>query len=219
MRQGILSASAPLALPHGGTRWRHLISWLASSRVPFSGSPDGADARPGSPAAVRGLADEFEAFYSQHAQSIFSYLWRVTGNEQTASDLTQEVFLRAWNQFAKVRGYDKPDAWLFHVATNRALDELRHQHVVDVVGPTLTAHEVGRTVGDHAAEIAEQAALRTALEGLLPRQRAALILRELYGYSCDEIASMLAVTRAAAKMTLSRARARLRTLYLKEEVE
>src|SRR5215472_15305026 len=179
MRQGILSASAARTLPHGGTRWRHLISWLASSRAPFSGAADGAGTRHSSPAAVRGLADEFEAFYNQHAQSIFSYLWRVTGNEQTASDLTQEVFLRAWNQFAKVRGYDKPGAWLFHVATNRALDELRHQHVVDVVGPTLMAHEDGHTVGDHAAHFAEQAALRAALEGLLPRQRAALILREL----------------------------------------
>jgi RNA polymerase sigma factor (sigma-70 family) len=219
MRQGILSAQVAQALPHGGTRWRHLISWLASSRTPFSGALNGAGARPGSPAAVHRLADEFEAFYTQHAQRIFSYLWRVTGNEQAASDLTQEVFLRAWNQFAKVRDYDKPDAWLFHVATNRALDELRHQHVVDVVGPTLSAHEGGRTVGDHAPRIAEQAALRAALEGLPPRQRAALILRELYGYSCDEIATMLAVTRGAAKMTLSRARAHLRTLYLKEEAE
>jgi hypothetical protein len=119
MRQFVLSASAARALPQGGTRWGRLISWLASSSAPLSGAPDGASVRQNS-SAVTGLADEFEAFYNQHAHGIFSYLWRITGNEQTASDLTQEVFLRAWNQFAKVRGYEKPEAWLFHVATNRA---------------------------------------------------------------------------------------------------
>lgn len=214
MRQFTLIAGrAQVVTPSAA--WERLARHLPFARAFQSGPPDSADARPG-PRALPGATDEFEAFYREHAQAIFSYLWRVTGNEQTASDLTQEVFLRAWSQFAKVRGYDKPDAWLFHIATNLALDVLRRQRVA---GPVLTPREDGRAVSDHAPRVVQQTALRAALDGLPARQRAALILRELYGYSCGEVAEALEATRAAAKMILSRARAQLRALYLKEDAE
>lgn len=199
-------------------RWWRALRWLAAFRGPSlterSGGDDGSAGN--GPRAVPGVADQFEAFFRQHERDIFGYLWRVTSDEQTANDLTQEVFLRAWRQFEKLRGYERPEAWLFHVATNLALNERRHQRVV---GPAATLHGQERASGDHAAQLALRAALRAALDGLPARQRAALILRELYGYTCDEIAGMLDVSRAAAKMTLSRARERLRALYLKEDGE
>jgi RNA polymerase sigma factor (sigma-70 family) len=214
MRQFTLIAGAREALPRA-MPWERHARWLASSRVALTGPHDDAGARPGSRAAP-GLADEFEAFYRQHERGVFGYLWRITSAEQTANDLTQEVFLRAWSQFSKVRSYERPDAWLFHIATNLALNELRHRRIA---GPVLAPREDGRVTRDHAAGVAERTALRAALEGLPARQRAAIILREIYGYHCDEIAGMLGVSRVAAKMTLSRARERLRALYLKEEAE
>lgn len=159
-------------------------------------------------------APSFELFYQRHAGAIFGYLWRVCADEQTANDLTQDVFFSAWRHFEKLRGYDRPEAWLFRVATNLALNERRHQRVA---GPavSLLGHE--RAAGDHAAQLAERSALRGALDGLPAQQRAAFILREIYGHSCAEIAELLGVSQAAAKMTLSRARASLRRLYLHEE--
>lgn len=209
--QGVYSAP-PVAW------WERSVRWLAAIRDASrtDGQDAGGDGVVSGPTAVPSVADQFEAFYRQHERDIFGYLWRVTGDEQTANDLTQEVFLRAWRQFAKLRGYERPEAWLFHVATNLALNERRHQRIA---GPAATLQGQERASGDHAAQLADRAALRAALEGLPARQRAALILREIYGYSCDEIASMLDVSRAAAKMTLSRARERLRTLYLKEDSE
>ncbi len=209
--------SLPWAAP--ATPWERALRWLAA----FRGAPptdryhhgERDDATSG-PKALPNAADLFESFYRQHERPIFGYLWRVTGDEQTANDLTQEVFLRAWRQFEKLRGYERPEAWLFHVATNLALNERRHQRVA---GPATTLQGDERAVDDHATRLADRVALRAALKGLPARQRAALILRELYGYSCDEIAAMLEVSRAAAKMTLSRARERLRALYLKEDSE
>lgn len=212
MRQySLIAWAAPPA-----ARWARVLHWLAAIRdASITDGREGNGTAQG-PRAIPSVADQFEAFYRQHERDIFGYLWRVTGDEQTANDLTQEVFLRAWRQFEKLRGYERPQAWLFHVATNLALNERRHQRVA---GPATTLLGDERASGDHAAQLADRAALRAALEALPARQRAALILREIYGYSCDEIASMLDVSRAAAKMTLSRARERLRALYLKEDSE
>jgi RNA polymerase sigma factor (sigma-70 family) len=198
--------------------WERGLRWLTAMRdTPLKDGRDGAgnDLAP-SPRAIPNTTDYFETFYRQHERDIFGYLWRVTGDEQTANDLTQEVFLRAWRQFEKLRGYERPEAWLFRVATNLALNERRRQRGA---GPDATLLGDERAAGDHATQLATNAALRAALAGLPARQRAALILRELYGYSCDEIAGVLDVSRAAAKMTLSRARERLRALYLKEDGE
>lgn len=214
MRQSIFIswAAPPVAW------WERGLRWLAAIRdAAFKdGRDDGGGGVTSGPRAVITAADHFEAFYRQHERDIFGYLWRVTGDEQTANDLTQEVFLRAWRQFEKLRGYERPAAWLFHVATNLAFNERRHQRLA---GPAATLQGHERAAGDHATQLVDRAALRAALDGLPARQRAALILRELYGYSCDEIAGMLDVSRAAAKMTLSRARERLRALYLKEDGE
>ncbi|HET9110217.1 MAG TPA: RNA polymerase sigma factor [Ktedonobacterales bacterium] len=161
-------------------------------------------------------AETFESFYHSQERGIFTYLWRVCGDEQTANDLTQEVFFRAWRQFDKLRGYERPEAWLFRVATNLALNERRHQRVA---GPAATLRGHERASSDHASQFAERSALSSALDGLAPQQRAAFILRELYGHSLAEIATILGVSVAAAKMSLSRARERLRRLYLKEDAE
>ena len=227
MRRTILIGAGGIGgVAPSSARWERLWRWLAAARGAALNGPrddtgDGAGVHGDSgasagPRALLSLADEFEAFYRQRERGVFGYLWRVTGDEQTANDLTQEVFLRAWSQFTKLRGYERPDAWLFHVATNLALNERRHQRVA---GPSLTLPEASRAAGDHAASLAERAALRAALEALPDRQRAAIVLREIYGYSCDEIAETLEVSRAAAKMTLSRARQGLRALYLKEGAE
>ena len=210
--QGAYGAAPPATLWERGLRWLATIRGT-SRKDERDGEGHGAIS---GQRAIPEAVDPFEAFFRQHERDIFGYLWRVTGDEQTANDLTQEVFFRAWRQFEKLRGYERPDAWLFHVATNLALNERRHQRVA---GPAAILQGQERAAGDHATQLANRAALRAALEGLPARQRAALILRELYGYTCDEIADMLDVSRAAAKMTLSRARGRLRALYLKEEAE
>lgn len=64
---------------------------------------------------------DFETFFRRHEREIFGYLWRMTGDEQAAYDLSQEAFVRAWQHFDRIAGYERPGAWLFRVATNLAL--------------------------------------------------------------------------------------------------
>jgi len=78
-------------------------------------------------AVVSGAALErdFDALFERCEARIFGYLWRVTGDRHVASDLCQETFLRAWQHIAKVSGYERPEAWLWRVATNLALNHRR----------------------------------------------------------------------------------------------
>jgi RNA polymerase sigma-70 factor (ECF subfamily) len=71
--------------------------------------------------------DDFERFFNAHEAQITGYLYRVTGDAQSASDLSQETFLRAWQHFDRIRSYERPGAWLTRVATNLALQHLRRR--------------------------------------------------------------------------------------------
>lgn len=170
---------------------------------------EGAHARSGQPDA------EYDAFIREHQRAILNYLWRMTGDEQSAYDLTQEVFVRAWRHFAKLRGYERPSAWLFRVATNLALTSLA-AHKTPLTSVDALSDEQSPVVSDPAWRVAERDHVRLALDGLPPQRRAALTLREVYGLSCAEVARALGISEAAARMTLSRAREQFRGLYLRE---
>lgn len=158
----------------------------------------------------------FEAFFRRHEREIFGYLWRMTGDEQTAYDLSQEAFVRAWQHFDRIATYDRPSAWLFRVATNLALTYQRRATApVGAAQPFSESNDP--SVSDPAWRLAESDAVRATLLALTPQQRAALVLREVYGFSCAEVAETLGITVAAAKMTLSRSRDAFRARYTREE--
>ncbi|HKW20420.1 MAG TPA: RNA polymerase sigma factor [Ktedonobacterales bacterium] len=158
----------------------------------------------------------FEAFFRQHERDIFGYLWRITGDEQAAYDLSQETFMRAWQHFDRIATYERPGGWLFRVATNLALThQKRAAAPVGAAQPFATGNEP--SVSDPAWRLAESEAILATLLALPPQQRAALALREVYGFSCAEVAEALGITLAAAKMTLSRGRDAFRARYTREE--
>jgi hypothetical protein len=95
-----------LALPGTGPRW---VWWALQGR-----SPRTETAPPSSwaqrEAAGRAVSppepsSEFERFFREHEPEVTSFLWRVTGDPQTACDLSQETFLRAWQHFDRIRTY------------------------------------------------------------------------------------------------------------------
>lgn len=187
------------------------------TRRHLAGGPSHALARaewPGEEAATASsaLSDDFEDFLRAHERPILNYLWRMTGNEALAYDLTQEVFLRAWQRFNVIRGYQQPRSWLFRVATNLALTQLRrassHESRLEDAPET--------SGGDPAWGLAESDLVRRILLELPPKRRAALVLREVYGFSSAEVGKTLGMTEVAVRMALYRGREQFRTLYLRE---
>lgn len=159
-------------------------------------------------------ADAFEAFFWRHERDILGYLWRLTGDEQMAHDLSQEAFLRAWQHFDALQRYDQPRAWLFRVASNLGINHLRGRSRSGWLAPiaedayTLTAPDA-----DPASRLAEHDAIRQALRELPPRQRAAVMLCDVYGFTSAEAAAVLGLSHGSLKMSLWRGRERFRQEY------
>lgn len=198
------------------TRWRGVVG--AFGRLAALVVREGV--LRGEPSVGTGYEDsasvEFEAFFQQHERDIFGYLWRLTGEEQAAYDLSQETFLRAWQRFGKVRAYQRPGGWLFRVATNLALNHLRDRKTRGATLTPLQSAYVDGT-GDPAPLLAQGDLVRRTLMALPPKQRAALVLREVYGMSNDEVAQAFGSSGGAAKTLLWRGRERFRELYRREE--
>ncbi len=170
---------------------------------------------PASSHSGQGSSAAFEAFFWQFERQIIGYLCRMTGDEQAAFDLSQETFLRAWQHFDVLLSPPQSRSWLFRVATNLALNYVQRRSSHPMIH--LTDQELGKSDPGH--QIIERELVQQILQQLPPKQRSALLLFEVYGHSCDEIGSLLHMSRAAVKMTLRRARERFRRAYLQEDGE
>lgn len=193
-------------------RWWTANPWRLIIQHPKDAHPP---TRSGQTVPASAISDECEQFIREHERVILNYLWRMTGDEETASDLTQEVFLRAWQRFETIRAYDQPVSWLFRVATNLALTYLKRRSLPAATTDTLDEAR-GPATSDPAWRFAESDLVRTILLQLSPQRRAALVLREVYGLSAAEVGNVLGISDTAVRMALHRARGQFRELYLRE---
>ena len=168
---------------------------------------------------------EVAAAFDRHRRELHVHCYRMTGSFTEAEDLTQETFLRAWRSIDDFEWRSSLRSWLYHIATNVCLDFLkRHERRTTPVG-TFTDpldHDARlQPYPDHAGHLDEpDAALArkettelvfvAALAVLPPRQRAALISRDLLEHSAAETAALLGVSVASANSLVQRARAALR---------
>ena len=203
-------------------------------RPEAAGHARGTPALPTAPGAASGQSGgqgEFDAFFAHYQQPLYGYLRRLVPADDAATDLAQEAFFRAWQHFAEVRTYERPAAWLFRVATNLAISHLRRRlpaslsqtaralrHDPDSSNPAAD-DELLVDPGDFATASAERDLINALLSRLPEQQRAALLLRAVHGFTCDEIAQTLSISPVAARKTLSRGRERFRGLYLAAQRE
>lgn len=220
MRTGIgLAPLGPANQAASDMLWQRLLLAIGESEpAGIATAP-----QPARPTLPRQALDEFEPFFRAHERDIFTYLWHMTGDEQAAYDLAQETFLRAWWHFARIRTYERPGGWLFRVATHLALNHLRNRATslgaavsLDAAGVAHPALSPSNVYSDPGARVADADTVRRALIAIPRRQRAALVLREVYGLSCAEVAAALGISAGAAKTLLWRARDEFRGRYAEE---
>ena len=161
------------------------------------------------------MSAEFEAFFTTFERPIFGYLWHLTGDEQAAQDLAQETFLRAWDHFSAISSHRDNGAWLFRVASNLALSYRRRR--AHPVGAAMPIDTFDFAHSDPTGRVVEAEMVHHILMELPDRQRAVLILREVYGFQGQEMAEILNCSLDAVKMALWRARVQFRLHYLRED--
>lgn len=231
MLQVTVGLHGPGAAPGQAVRWRGWQDmralgsafWLRRRETPAAGDASQHEhAATAAPSHRQSRPDTraFDAFFTQHEQTLYGYLRRMVSSDEVALELAQESFFRAWQHFDEVSAYDRPGAWLFRIATNLAISHLRRRASVPFADlahghdeDDSLAEERFADPHDFAGDWAERDAIGRTLRQLPERQRAALLLRAVHGLSCDEIAQALGLSSVAARKVLSRARERFRTLY------
>lgn len=176
-------------------------------------------------------AQHFEAFLHNYQNLVFSTAMRLTANQAEAEDITQEVFLRAYERFADLQDSPTAGGWLKTVATNLSLNHLaryrsRWSFFSELFrGDESDEHEVMEfPATDDANEMLAAADRRGLVEQALHRlpttQRVPLVLHHFEGLQYDEIAEKLGVSLGKVKTDIFRGREALRQklhLKLKEE--
>lgn len=151
----------------------------------------------------------------QHQNRIFRHLLNLTGSREEALELSQEVFLKAWEALPAWRPEAQFHTWLYRIASNLAYDLLRRRRIV-TYEPLAEDYEApSGDAGPEAQLEARQgmAALDAALARLPPDQREIVLLREVEGLSYDELAATLGIDEGTVKSRLARGRAALAQAY------
>jgi RNA polymerase sigma-70 factor, ECF subfamily len=154
---------------------------------------------------------DFGVFFAEEHAGLLKVLYFVTGNRTDAADLAQEAFVKLWERWDRLNEIADLRAYLFRVALNGSRMRAR-----------AARRAARRLVGSASAvdpfdEVNLREDVRTMLRGLSPRQRAALILLDMYGYASDEAGSILGVRPSTVRALATQGRIVLRTAGVPHE--
>jgi len=156
----------------------------------------------------------FEMFYRRTAGNLWSYLFRMTGDESTADDLLQKAFFRFLRANPPLATEEHQRRWIFRTATNLAFDhfrETKRQRRIELT-------DVDGTASTEPREVLRHDMMKTFAE-LKPRERALLWLAHVEEADHDDIGEALGVKTKSVKVLLFRARKRLGELLTKKGLQ
>jgi RNA polymerase sigma-70 factor (ECF subfamily) len=162
----------------------------------------------------------FEEAYRLYQGAIYNYTLRMLGDADAAYDATLASFEKAYKAWTRLPADADVRAWLYRIATNTCLDELRRRKLIrwqpwDSFVAIFHPKQVAADNPERETLRGERAALvRKALQNIPANYRAALVMRECQDLSCEEIGEALGISRGAAKLVLLRARRKLKEAYL-----
>jgi RNA polymerase sigma-70 factor, ECF subfamily len=162
-----------------------------------------------SPAGAQSSWERFEALYRSSRDDIFAYVSTLLGDRAAAEDVTAIAFERAYRRrmtFDRRRGEERP--WLFGIARNAALDELRRRRRLAAL--VTEPEDVAAEVEDGAEVALRRTAVNDAVARLPARERELIALKFHAGLRNGEIARILGISESAAGTLLHRTMEKLR---------
>jgi len=173
----------------------------------------------------RGEAAAYERLVAEHSGDLYALLFRLTNDGEEARDLTQETFLRAFQSIGRFRGDASLKTWIYRIGINQARNRWRwwrrrKRDVTVSLDATDDQNEtpLAASLPSDSAPNPEQETLarererqlRDALLGLKSAFREAVVLRDVEGFSYEEIAEMLQISIGTVKSRIARGRLELR---------
>ena len=172
--------------------------------------------------ARAGDARAFEDLARREERALYRHALRIVGTTSDAEDVVQDALISAWRSLASFQGLSFR-AWLFRIATNRALDQLRSRKRrpelpldppddddVTWAEPAAPGPDLAQLAGDREA----LAVVETALGTLPAEQRTALLLRDVEGFAYEEIAVITSVEIGTVKSRIHRGRVAVRNVLI-----
>lgn len=145
----------------------------------------------------------FEAFFVEHQGDLYAALWLITRDRAEAEEIMQDAFLKLWERWDRVRTLDDPEGYLYRTSMNvfrsrrrRAAMAIRH-----LVRPT--------PPDDLLDAVERREILVQAMSQLTPRERAAVVLTDVLGFTSDEAGRSLGIKGATVRVLAARGRGRM----------
>jgi len=173
----------------------------------------------------QGKPDAFDAIVRAHQNRVYAFCFRMLSDREEALDMSQEVFLSAYRKLDTFRGDSSLSTWLLRIAANRCLNRIRQKKSIaaresqwfgagddedgtDFQPPAPEEHQP-----DRITETTELGSiLAKALNRLNPSSRWIVMLSDVEGFSCEEIAELAEIPVGTVKSRLHRARMSLRQM-------
>jgi RNA polymerase sigma-70 factor (ECF subfamily) len=155
-------------------------------------------------------------------REVYTLCLRILNDPGDAAEATQDAYLKAWRGLKGFRGDAQFTTWLYRVASNAAISKHRSRkrrrvHEVGAEDELLSAMAAPGSVEQTAEIRRDVRELEAAIRNLPDHYRSAVVLRDVYGMSIDEISKELKITETAAKVRVHRGRKKLKEAIYGEE--
>ena len=147
--------------------------------------------------------ETFEVFFDEHQRDLHAALWMITRDRQEAEEIMQDAFLRLWERWDRVASLDDPEGYLFRTAMNVFRSRKRRA----ALAIRRAAH--APPPDDLLESIERREVLVQALASLTPRERAAVVMTDVLGFSSQEAGAALGIEPVTVRVLVSRGRGRL----------
>lgn len=166
---------------------------------------------------------DFKHIYSEYEISVYNYIWRMVKDTQTAEDLTQDAFIKIYQNLVNFRGDSSLSTWIFKIATNTYLDYFRSaSHKKSAITDDLNdeqndewkSEEIDRllSIDEQYVKSEMNDCIRGFLNNLPDDYRAVIVLHDLQGLKNKEVAQILDTSLDNVKIRLHRARRKFQTV-------
>ncbi len=159
----------------------------------------------------------FESRVLPVKNKLFRFAFRLLGSSEEAKDVVQEVFIRVWNGRDQMASIDNMEAWCMRITRNLSLDKIRarQRKATDPIEESFDIQNDSRTPYEATENSENMQRINELIASLPEKQRQVMHLRDIEGYSYNEICEILELDMNQVKVNLFRARNAVREKFIK----